>query len=148
MVIFEGHVAYYPYEIETHRWLQFSTLTIVIAFLAGLILAAMPITLSYCKLPRQVVIAGSCSAVMSAACHCMTSQTSWLLVAKESSDPKLGDDSQDKLVRLATGKLKWGVASSHEDSYDNVDGNGVSDARHPALGGPDQDVTETVEGNI
>lgn len=93
-----------------------------------------------------MVVAGNCSAVISAACHCVTEATSRLLPDKGINVEVLGDESEDALWRIATGKVKWGVVPSERRPSRDGDEGDETTVGHLAFGL--QDVKELVEGRL
>ncbi|KAF4456361.1 hypothetical protein F53441_1520 [Fusarium austroafricanum] len=127
-----------PYEIfEIDRGLQFSTVAILIAFSLSLLIALIPIILARFNLSSDMVLAGSNSKVISAACHCvpirLTDATSKAdTIAIQPLDPvEIGGSPLDV---MATVKLRWGDVST-----ENSDG-------HLAFGVLNQEVTDPIQG--
>lgn len=140
--------AYYPYAISIIKWLQYSTQAILISLLVGIVLAVVPIVLSLRKVPGQMVMAGSCSAVLSAACHCITSTTTSLLKTNEEVEVSVDETTGNELWRIATGKVKWGVINRSANVFINLDGDVVGSHGHLGFGTIFQEITEPEEGKV
>lgn len=71
VVLFEGYSAYWPYPSTIYSGMLYSEIAILISLVICCALAVVPLVVSLVvKLPGQMVVMGSCSAVISAACHC------------------------------------------------------------------------------
>jgi hypothetical protein len=132
----------------------------------SVIVTLIPIILSAFRLPGNIVLGGSNSKVISAACHCIPLASSDIQPALSSTAVGSGTDSSDRnlavteslmvtedgtvdsfsectdadrLQVMATRKLKWGEVT-REDSTDNVG--------HLAFGVEEQGVIQPVEGRL
>ncbi|KAF5717248.1 hypothetical protein FMUND_5903 [Fusarium mundagurra] len=130
-----------PYEIaEIDRGLQFSSVAILIGFSISLVIALSPMILAKRSLPGQMVLGGSNSKVISAACHCIPISSSHATGKAGAVTAPLLETSESiggPLDLMATMKLKWG-----EVSTTNAD----SEIGHLAFGVEEQRVTEPIEG--
>ncbi|KAF5704897.1 hypothetical protein FGLOB1_8316 [Fusarium globosum] len=130
-----------PYEIaEIDRGLQFSSVAILIGFSISVVIALSPMLLAKRSLPGQMVLGGSNSKVISAACHCIpisSSHTTGKAGAVTVHPLEISESGAGPLDRMATMKLRWG-----EVSTTNAD----SETGHLAFGVEEQDVTEPIEG--
>jgi hypothetical protein len=106
------------------------------------------------KLPGKMVIAGNCSAVISAACHCVpssipsperSSSTSNTLVIEEDNRAENSGTARREVVDLATGKLKWGVIPDLGNNQTQPSDTSVG---HLSFGSEVLGVSEVVEGDL
>lgn len=154
VIIYESYVAYWPYDSSITRTLQFSTITILISLVICLGLALVPVILAAWKLPGKMVIAGNCSAVISAACHCVPSfipspeqsgSTNKTLVIEEDNWDENSGTARREVVDLATSKLKWGVIPDLGNNRTQPNDTSVG---HLSFGSEVQGVGEVVEGDL
>ncbi|KAF5652120.1 hypothetical protein F25303_3594 [Fusarium sp. NRRL 25303] len=125
---------------EIDRGLQFSSVAILIGFSISAIIALSPMILAKRSLPGQMVLGGSNSKVISAACHCIpvsSSHTTAKAGAVTVHPLETSESGAGPLDRMATMKLRWG-----EVSTTNAD----SEIGHLAFGVEEQGVTEPIEG--
>jgi hypothetical protein len=117
-------------------------------------LALVPVIVAASKLPGKMVIAGNCSAVISAACHSVPSSrpspersdsTNKTFVIEEVSWAENSGTARREVVDLVTGKLKWGVIPDLENDTTQPNDTSVG---HLAFGSEGQDVGEVVEGEL
>jgi hypothetical protein len=117
-------------------------------------LALVPVILATSKLPGKMVIAGNCSAVISAACHCVPSSipspersgsTNKTLVIEEDNWAENSGTARREVVDLATGKLKWGVIPDLGNNRTQPNDTSVG---HLLFGSEVQGVGEVVEGDL
>src|SRR4051794_13579876 len=100
-----------PYEIlEVDRGLQFSSVAILIGFSISVFIALSPMILARFHLPGQMVLGGSNSKVISAACHCIPISSSHATrkVGTVTVHPlEISERGGDPLDLMATMKLRW-----------------------------------------
>ncbi|KAF5558951.1 hypothetical protein FMEXI_146 [Fusarium mexicanum] len=130
-----------PYEIaEIDRGLQFSSVAILIGFSISVVIALSPMILAKRELPGQMVLGGSNSKVISAACHCIPFSPSNTTEKAGTAIAHILDISESgggPLDLMATMKLRWGeVPTTNADS----------EIGHLAFGVEEQEVTEPTEG--
>ncbi|KAL9562689.1 hypothetical protein ACKAV7_013253 [Fusarium commune] len=130
-----------PYEIlEVDRGLQFSSVAILIGFSISVVIALSPMILEKRHLPGQMVLGGSTSKVISAACHCIpvsSSQATRKSGTVTVHPLEMSENVGYPLELMATMKLRWGDVSTR-----NADG----DIGHLAFGVEEQGLTEPIEG--
>jgi hypothetical protein len=128
-----------PYEIlEVDRGLQFSSVAILIGFSISVFIALSPMILARFHLPGQIVLGGSNSKVISAACHCIPISSSHATrkVGTVTVHPlEISERGGDPLDLMATMKLRWG------DVPTNADG----EIGHLAFGVEEQEIIEPIE---
>ncbi|KAF5589176.1 hypothetical protein FPANT_6391 [Fusarium pseudoanthophilum] len=130
-----------PYGIEEiDRGLQFSSVAILIGFSISLVIALSPMILAKRSLPGQMVLGGSNSKVISAACHCIPISSSQAVGKGGTVTAPLLETSESgggPLDLMATMKMRWGeVPTTNADS----------EIGHLAFGVEEQAVTEPIEG--
>lgn len=130
-----------PYEIaEIDRGLQFSSVAILIGFSISAAIALSPMILAKRSLPGQMVLGGSNSKVISAACHCIpirSSHTAGKAGAVTVHPLEISESGAGPLDQMATMKLRWGEVSTT---------NANSEIGHLAFGVEEQGVTGPIEG--
>ncbi|KAM0549434.1 hypothetical protein ACHAPJ_009420 [Fusarium lateritium] len=134
-------------------------MAIFIALLLSVGATITPAILSRFRLPGNIVLGGSNSIIISAACHCIPTapkpsavavdtmtvvdghtEIESLLMAVDSLNADTSEITDaEKLQAMATRKLKWGQVS---------DGRFSDGVGHLAFGVEGQEVTEPVEGNL
>lgn len=115
-------------------------MAILIGFSISLVIALSPMMLAKRSLPGQMVLGGSNSKVISAACHCIPFSSSHAIGEAAAVTVPLLETSESvvgPLDLMATMKLRWG-----EVSTTNAD----SEIGHLAFGVEEQAVTEPIEG--
>ncbi|EXK82470.1 hypothetical protein FOQG_13183 [Fusarium oxysporum f. sp. raphani 54005] len=129
-----------PYEIlEVDRGLQFSSVAILIGFSISVVIALSPMILAKRHLPGQMVLGGSNSKVISAACHCIPVSSSHATrkAGVVTVHPlEISENLGDPLHLMASMKLRWGDVSTT---------NAESEVGHLAFGVEEQGVTEPIE---
>ncbi|KAH8649861.1 hypothetical protein BX600DRAFT_554327 [Xylariales sp. PMI_506] len=155
LIIYESYDAYWPYESTTSQGLEFSTITILTSLIICLGLALVPVILAAAKLPGKIAMAGNCSAVISAASHCVYTSTpspersgsidKRRAIAGENQVENSGIERREA-AGLATGKLKWGVILDLE--YNRTDQLNDAWVGHLSFGSETQGVGEVVEGDL
>ena len=98
-----------------------------------------------------MVVAGNSSAVISAACHCVTAVASRLLPEKGITHEIVEESEESALWRIATGRIatgriRWGVVSSERSALGDEDGVDVASVGHLAFGM--KDVGEPEDGRF
>jgi hypothetical protein len=119
--------------------LQYSTLSILIALISTIVIASVPLLLARRLLPGNMVIAGGNSAVISAACHAVSSRADPLISSTAAQRLSTGviEPGDYDLRAMVTGPLKWG---------DIFSGPSDGEPGHLGFGSADQDVSEPIEG--
>ncbi|KAF4458711.1 hypothetical protein FALBO_14546 [Fusarium albosuccineum] len=140
--LYVNYAAEWPYQGTADRGLQYSTVAIVIAFLVSLFLAFSPPALATFRLPGKMVLGGSNSKVISAACHgipmasaCETPESTMATVHL------LKDTERDVniLSEMATRRLRWGQV---------LDGSKGVETGHLAFGVEEQGIVEPTDGKL
>lgn len=93
-------------------------------------------------------MAAGCSAVLSAACHCITSTTTSLLKTNEGVEISVDETTGNELWRIATERVKWGVINGPANAANDLGGDVVGSYGHLAFGTISQEVTEPEEGKV
>lgn len=136
-----GHRWNWPYATSLSEGLQYSTVSIVIAFAISLLVAIIPFYIARTKLPGAMVLAGGNTMVISAACHVFPRQGEEPRKAQRASREKAALQEDAQLLQAARGPLKWGVAG--RIGLPRPDG---QDVGHVSFGTRDQGVAQVVEG--
>ncbi|KAG5788667.1 hypothetical protein H9Q69_012276 [Fusarium xylarioides] len=138
---YEFYDSMIPYEIaEIDRGLQFSSVAILIGFSISLVIALSPMILAKRSLPGQMVLGGSNSKVISAACHCIPVNSNHATGKAGTVTVRpleISESGGGPLDVMATMKLRWG-----EVSTTNADG----EIGHLTFGVEEQGVIEPIEG--
>lgn len=117
-----------------------STVAILIGLILSSAIALGPIILAMFRLPGPMVLGGSNSKVISAACHCVPEAS----VAEISKSPRVALEtlellSDDVLEMMSMRELKWGDVSA---------GLADDEVGHLAFGTKEQKVQEPIDGKI
>ncbi|QKD60372.1 uncharacterized protein FOBCDRAFT_244101 [Fusarium oxysporum Fo47] len=130
-----------PYKIaEIDRGLQFSSVAILIGFSISVVIALSPMILAKRHLPGQMVLGGSNSKVISAACHCIPispSHATGKAGAITVHPLEISESGGSPLDLMKTMKLRWGEVSTI---------NAESEIGHLAFGVEEQGVAAPIEG--
>lgn len=130
-----------PYKIaEIDRGLQFSSVAILIGFSISVVIALSPMILAKRHLPDQMVLGGSNSKVISAACHCIpisSSHATGKAGAVTVHPLEILESGGSPLDLMETMKLRWGEVSTI---------NAESEIGHLAFGVEEQGITAPIEG--
>ncbi|KAM0417299.1 hypothetical protein ACHAPT_012680 [Fusarium lateritium] len=134
--------AEWPYNPTANRGLQYSTIAILIGFSVSLFLAFSPAALAMFRLPGRMVLGGSNSKVISAACHCIPVAYAGEIPESRMATVQLLKDAErdvDVLDEMATRRLRWGQVSS---------GRNDGEAGHLTFGVEEQEITEPIDGKL
>ncbi|CAJ0541351.1 Ff.00g080070.m01.CDS01 [Fusarium sp. VM40] len=131
----------YPFDVEeSTETLQYSTLAILVALISSIAVALSPLLLAFIRLPGKLTIGASNSAVISAACHCVSQPPISAAPNKIEVSVQAMEDEDENLQALASQPLKWGDISTVSE--------GESGIGHLAFGTKDQCIEEPVEGKL
>lgn len=125
----------------------FSSQSITITFICGCIIALSPLPFRYQKLKSHMVLGGTNSLVISAACHVpVPSQRS------TSETAMLREHNPEAyLKKVAQGQVRWGATPLPADLAQEVEamelGEGEEPIMHLGFAGPDHVVEEPKNGN-
>ncbi|PNP59301.1 hypothetical protein FNYG_14948 [Fusarium nygamai] len=146
---YEAYNPQWPYDRIVTVGLQFSSKAILIAFVVSIGVAITPIFLAFVKLSGTMVIAGANSAVISAACHCPSTQLESFsrapsILSREGSEygsmstRLIRDEETEELEALARKKVKWGRVSTGKSDDIQVG--------HLSFGTEEHEITKPADG--